>query len=204
MNFVELTEIEYQNIKDDERYKNVAGREYEFNKDLLEQMVLSAIAKNVVSTYNELGIIDIPQSDTMKELSEAQEEFFIQQIQTYGKDITNTSKIKNQIKGVQTREDDDWLDLIRKIPEDEREYYLQALKNRVQKDKKKQRRIELEPEVDHRLERIKEDLNDLNVDDALQVLSVTENEIRAIEDEREEKRQSKTRKMKSDNNKERI
>ena len=204
LNFVELTEIEYQNIKDDERYKNVAGREYEFNKDLLEQMVLSAIAKNVVSTYNELGIIDIPQSDTMKELSEAQEEFFIQQIQTYGKDITNTSKIKNQIKGVQTREDDDWLDLIRKIPEDEREYYLQALKNRVQKDKKKQRRIELEPEVDHRLERIKEDLNDLNVDDALQVLSVTENEIRAIEDEREEKRQSKTRKMKSDNNKERI
>ena len=193
LNFIELTELEYQNIKDDERYKNTEGREYEFDKNLLEQMVLSLIAKNVVSTYNELGIIDIPQSETMKEISEEQEKFFIQQIQTYGKDITNISKIKNQIRGRQTREDGDWLDLIRKIPEDEKEYYLKELKNHIKRDKK-QRRIELEPEVEEKLETIKERLNDLNVDDALQILKVAEEELKTVEKEREEE-QSKNRKM---------
>lgn len=146
--FQKLVGEEFESIKDVKKYKK--SKEYEYNEEDLQNLILQEIAKKVAKTYNEVEIIDVPQSEAMKNISEKQEEEFIKQVQTYGDNIDNTQKIKNQIRGKLDFQIEDLEELLKKLPEKEREEYvndfkrqlIQAIKeNQKDKNNKKEEQV---------------------------------------------------------------
>ena len=75
--FPDLVQEEFEQIKDIKAYKGIDGKQHKYNKEILMQGILSEIAKNVASTFNDVGVIDITQSEAMKEITDEQEKYFI-------------------------------------------------------------------------------------------------------------------------------
>lgn len=189
LSFVELVELEYEDIKDDNRYKGLSGREYEFDRNVLEQMILVEVAKNVINTYSELGIIDVPQSEPMKELSEDKVQFFIKQVQTYGEGVISESdmeklseKIQNQIKGNSDREDEEWINLLSKLPDDEKYEFMQELMLKIRNLKSPTKARQESACVKKRIGKLTEGLT---LKEIMQVLDVAEQEKEYIQKEKE-------------------
>lgn len=184
--FAKLVGSKFEMIK--ETQKSSAGKDYQFQEEDLQNLILREVAKNVATTYVKVGIIDIPQCEAMQQLSEEQSEMFIKEIQIYiqnkDKDQENiknfdVEKAKRKIKGIKGDELGELIDLVNRIPEDEREDYLQALRMRMEKGKQKR----LDPKVAQELEKMKEELQALEPEDAISILEGTREE---IQDRKEE------------------
>ncbi|MCI8760588.1 MAG: hypothetical protein HFJ34_05685 [Clostridia bacterium] len=182
--FAKLVGGKFEMIK--ETQKSSVGKDYQFQEEDLQNLILREVAKNVATTYVKVGIIDIPQCEAMQQLSEEQSEMFIKEIQIYiqNKDkekIKNfdVEKAKRKIKGIKGDELDELIDLVNRIPEDEREDYLQALRMRMEKGKQKQ----LDAKVAKELEKMQEELQALEAEDAIGILEGTREE---IQDRKEE------------------
>lgn len=162
--FPTLVETEFEAIKKVKKYQGTY--DYEYQEQDLQTLILGEIAKKVVVTYHKVGIIDIPQSERMNGLTSEQEKNFINQIQTFGEDITDVEKIKKQIRGIQDDELEDLKRLVEKIPEDERKDYIKRLKEQMQEGKKKQ----LDPNVESLLQTVREQVEEVDPENAIKVL----------------------------------
>lgn len=169
--FAKLVASKFEVIK--ETQNSSVGKDYQFQEEDLQNLILKEIAKNVATTFIKVGIIDIPQCETMKQLSEEQTQTFIKEIQIYiqnkdkdGKKEFDEEKAKRKIKGIKGDELDELIDLVNRIPEDEREDYLQAFRMRMEKGKQKP----LDREVEEELEKMREELVSLEPEDAVSIL----------------------------------
>lgn len=174
--FPDLVQEEFEQIKDIKAYKGIDGKQHKYNKEILMQGILSEIAKNVASTFNDVGVIDIPQSEAMKEITDEQEKYFISQIQIYGKDITDIEKIKNQIRGIVSYQMKDLEEMIKKVPEDEIGEYVQSFKAQIAKGKQKGKKSrKLNSEIEGEIDELKDLLAELDSEDALDILEIVKN-----------------------------
>lgn len=126
-NFSQLVEEEFRDVEKIEKYPG----EKKYQQEDMQKIILSQIAKNVVKMYREVGVLDVPQSDNMKNLTPEQEEFFVNQVQIYGKEI-NIKKVRQQIRGIMDYELEDFIKMIEKIPESERGEYIKKFKEQIQ------------------------------------------------------------------------
>ena len=170
--FPDLVEEEYEEIKDIDAYKGIDGKDHEYKKEILMQGILGEIAKNVVKTYKEVGIIDIPQSEAMKNLTQEEEEEFIKQIQIYGEEIEDEEidKIKNQIRGIVDYQLKDLEEIIKKVPKDEIGDYVRSFKQQIARGKLKRKYPQLSPELEEEIEGLKEELSNINEQDAFEII----------------------------------
>lgn len=171
--FAKLVASKFEVIK--ETQKSSVGRDYQFQEEDLQNLILRELAKNVATTYCKVGIIDIPQCEAMQQLSEEQSDMFIKEIQIFiqNKDKDeekikdfDVEKAKRKIKGIKGDELDELINLVKKIPKDEREDYLQDLRIRMEKGKQKP----LNPKVAEGLEKMKEELASLETEDAMNII----------------------------------
>ena len=168
--FPDLVQEEFEQIKDIKVYKGIDGKQHKYNKEILMQGILSEIAKNVASTFNDVGVIDIPQSEAMKEITDEQE------IQIYGKDITDIEKIKKQIRGIVSYQLKDLEEMIKKVPEDEIGEYVQSFKAQIAKGKQKGKKSKkLNSEIEGEIDELKDLLAELDSEDALDILEIVKN-----------------------------
>lgn len=77
--FPQLVGIEFESVKDKKEYDG--PKDYQYKEEDMQNLILSEIAKKVAGIYNRVGIIDMPQLEKMKELTEQQEEGFISEVQ---------------------------------------------------------------------------------------------------------------------------
>ena len=152
-------------------------------------MILVEVAKNVINTYSELGIIDVPQTEPMKELSEEKIEFFTNQVRTYGKGIISESdmeklseKIQNQIKGNRDREDEEWLNLLNKLPDEEKHEFMKELMMKIRNLKNPSKDQQESACVKKRIRKLTEGLT---LKEIMQVLDAAEQEKEYIQREKE-------------------
>lgn len=183
-NFLELVSEEFNSIKDEDAYR---GKK-EYNQENLKEQILSEIAKDVAETYRKVGIIDIPQSENMKNLTKEQEDFLTRQILIYmketkdeKKEAENITEIKKQIRGEARDYKKELQEIIEKIPEDEKKDYIETLKTQIQRG----RIILLDSELEEKFVEVKERLKDLDIEDAMEILDETIE--KAIEREKEER-----------------
>lgn len=102
-NFPQIAECEYKKMPRRDREE----AKYEFEEKKLKKDLLKEIAKNVSENYKKNGYkrLVIPQSETMKEISEEEEEHFIKQISQEvdrkGRKLDALSEVdaKGQIRG---------------------------------------------------------------------------------------------------------
>lgn len=163
------------------------------------QGILSEIAKNVANTFNDVGVIDIPQSETMKELTDEQEKYFISQIQIYGKDITDVEKIKNQIRGIVSYQLKDLEEMIKKVPEEEIGEYVQNFKAQIAKGKQRGKKSKkLTSEIEGEVDELKDLLTELDAEDALDILEIAKNKIQErveLKNEKSDEKVNETEKL---------
>lgn len=171
--FAQLVESKFEIIK--ETQKCGVGKNYQFKKEDLQNLILREIAKKVAETYNKVGIIDVPQCETMQQLSEEQSEIFIKETQIYvqEKEKFDVEKIRRKMKGIKGDELNELIDLVNKIPEAEREDYLLDLRIKMEKGKQKSLNLKVAEE----LEKLREDLATLETEDAIDILEEAREEI---------------------------
>ncbi len=112
----EMVETEYEKLLK-------RNEENKFNKSEFKIRILDYIAKHVVNSYNEIGEIIIPQSNSMAHLTNAEEKRFIEKIQIYSEKKLDKKQINNmkaQIRGrVNNIKLKEFLEKIRKLPQSE-------------------------------------------------------------------------------------
>lgn len=160
--FPKLVGSEFEHIRQIEKQQGQKG-EYQYTEEDLQNLILRQIAKKVAGIYNRVEILDIPE---MKQLTEEQEELFINEMNKYTKESINEKKVRNQIRGVQGNELGELKELVEKIPEDEREYYIKRLKLQIQRGKQKHLPLDLQTE----LESLGEELKELEPEEAMEIL----------------------------------
>lgn len=123
-----MVEQEYKMIEE-----NAKKKEGRFNKEELKEQILIEMAKKIAYKYDETGIFIIPQSKNMKAIDKAQEEKFINSIQTYSRKKLSKQEvidIDEQIRGnsnnVQIKENM-LIDLIKNIPEKDKKASIDIL-----------------------------------------------------------------------------
>lgn len=191
--FLQLVKGEFEEIKRRESDNKEKKYKYKDIEKYLKQQILSEIAKKVVQTYKKVGIIDIPQSENMKKLTEEEEDFFIKQIQIYGEEIEDIEKLKKQIKGEVRDYREDLKEMIEKIPEDEIETYTNIIQI-LMKRKQKKLKLNLEEQIGE----IREELQGLNEEDAIEILEEITIEIQEKKNEKEKIKQITEEKTQSD------
>lgn len=176
--FPDLVEEEYEEIKDVEAYKGIDGKPHEYKKDRLIQGILGEIAKNIVKTYNEVGVIDVPQSEVMKHLTTEEEEYLVGQIEIYCQDDIDIRKVKNQIRGIVDYQLKDLEEMIKKVPKDEIGDYVKSFKQQIARGKSKRNNIELSIELEEGIEELKQNLAELDEQSALEIIDEAKDNIK--------------------------
>lgn len=173
--FSGLVRKDFDQIK--EYIKSEAKKDYQYEEEDLQNLILAEIAKKVASIYNRVEIIDIPESEKMKELTKEQEEKFIAEILKFVEEkrkAINVERIRNQIRGIQDNELEELKELVERIPEEERKDYIKRLKLAIQKG----RQEPLAPEIEDKLTHLREELKDLDITDAVEVLENAREDIK--------------------------
>lgn len=121
-NFPQIAEYEYKKMPRTDREE----AKYEFRKSKFREDLLKEISKNVAENYKKNGYkrLVIPQSGTMKEITEEEEEKFInqiaQEIQIKGGKLDALSEVdaKGQIRGntEETKKIEDYVTKIGELP----------------------------------------------------------------------------------------
>lgn len=188
--FPTLVASNFETIK--ERLKSKGLKDYEYKEEDLQNLILVEIAKKVAKIYNKVEIIDVPESEKMKELTEEQEEMFIAEILKFvegeKKKTINIERIKKQIRGIQDNELEELKELVERIPEEERKDYIKRLKLDIQKGKQEP----LAPEIEDELTHLREELKELGITDAIEVLEDIREDIKDRKLQRKEETQMQT------------
>lgn len=167
--FLKRVREEFEDVKEKKEYQG--EKDHQYSEKELRMRILSKIAKNVAKTYQEVGIIDIPQTESMKKVTEEEEQYLIDKIQIYEKEINNIEKIKNQIRGNKNYEVEDLIEMVTRIPEKERTDYINSFQMQIKRGNKKE--IIFSEEINKKLEEMKDKLHQLNEDDRVQVIEET-------------------------------
>lgn len=174
--FPKLVGENFEKIKD--LLKSKGPKDYRYKEEDLQNLILVEIAKKVAGIYNKVEIVDLPESEKMKELTEKQEETFIAEILKFVKEekreTINIERIKKQIRGIQENELEELKELVERIPEDERKTYIKRLKLEIQNGKQEP----LAPEIEGELAHLREELKGLDITDAREVLEDVREEIK--------------------------
>lgn len=122
-NFPQIAEYEYKKMPRTDREE----AKYEFKESKFREDLLKEISKNVAENYKKNGYkrLVIPQSETMKEISEEEEEKFInqiaQEIEIKGGKLDALSEVdaKGQIRGKteETKKIEDYVSKIGELPQ---------------------------------------------------------------------------------------
>lgn len=171
--FPDLVEEEYEEIKDINAYKILGKEEHKLEKNTLLKSILEEVAKNVAKTYNDVGIIDIPQSETMKNITQDEEDEFIKQIQKNEEEEMeegDIDKIKSQIRGVVDYEFRDLEEIMKKVPQEEIINYVRSFKQQIIRGKLRKRNVELSPELEEEIEELKEEIENLDEEEAYYII----------------------------------
>lgn len=183
-NFSKLVEGEFESIKDKGKYPG----EKEYSENILQEQILKEIAKNVAKNYEELGIIDIPQSEAMSQITNAQEIFFIDQLETYGCEIEDKEKVKRRIRGIKEYNENDLITMFRRMNEDEKEEYMEELKLQRRYGKQKK----LPPKVEQEISKLHVMLEGLSEEDALDIIEEAKENIQEIKNEKNNEQKNGT------------
>lgn len=176
-NFSKLVGEEFEEVKELDKYPG----NKEYSEEQLQKQILKEIAKNVAKTYEELGIIDIPQSEAMTQISKTQEIFFIDQIETYGGEIEDKEKLQRRIRGIKEYDEDELIKMFRKMNEDEKEEYVKELKIQIKQGKKKK----FSPEIEQKFIQLHERVGELTEEESLDILDETLENIKELKAEKE-------------------
>ena len=129
IDFPKLVGEEFEEIKHVKKYKG--ENDYSYSEENLRKLILKEISKHVASIYEEIGTIEIPQSKAMNNLNQTEEQYFIGQIQKNSSNITNIDMIKNKIRGINNYELEDLVDMLKKLPDNERAECLKIFKKKI-------------------------------------------------------------------------
>lgn len=163
--FAGQVEREFEEVKGMKQYRGERG----YDKQKLQQMILSELAKKVVKSYGQVGILDIPQVEGMRNLTSEQEEEFIRQIQIYDTEGSiDVEKVHKKIRGIKGDELEDLKAMLEKVPE-EKDDYIKEFKRQVREG----RVLRLDPEVEKRITRIREELQGVKKGQAVDILEET-------------------------------
>lgn len=199
--FSELMGEEFKDIKTKQQYQGL--KEYEYREEDLQNLILSEIAKKVAGIYNRVGIIDVPQLEKMKELTEQQEKGFVSQVKQYVdvklRDSLDIEKIKQQFRGIEIDELGELRELVEKIPEKDRKEYIRTLKFTIQNKKEEP----LAQEVENQLAHLRDELKALKEGDAVEILEDARAEVKDRRKQRREEARQNNRITQSDDNEER-
>lgn len=135
IDFPNLVEQEYADIKDKQKY--AITKVYEFDKNNLQKLILKGIAKQVSGVHKEYGIIEIPQSVVETTLDGEVEQYFVEKILKYGEDIKDEDMVRNKIRGINNYELEDLIEMIKKLPDSERSDCLKDFKKQIKEIKQK-------------------------------------------------------------------
>ncbi len=198
--FSELMGEEFKDIKTKQQYQGL--KEYEYREEDLQNLILSEIAKKVAGIYNRVGIIDVPQLEKMKELTEQQEKGFVSQVKQYVdvklRDSLDIEKIKQQFRGIEIDELGELRELVEKIPEKDRKEYIRTLKFTIQNKKEEP----LAQEVENQLAHLRDELKALKEVDAVEILEDARAEVKDRRKQRREEARQNNRITQSDDNEE--
>lgn len=198
--FSELMGEEFKDIKTKQQYQGL--KEYEYREEDLQNLILSEIAKKVAGIYNRVGIIDVPQLEKMKELTEQQEEGFVSQVKQYVdvklRDSLDIEKIKQQFRGIEIDELGELRELVEKIPEKDRKEYIRTLKFTIQNKKEEP----LAQEVENQLAHLRDELKALKEGDAVEILEDARAEVKDRRKQRREEARQNNGITQSDDNEE--
>lgn len=187
--FPQLVGMEFEEVKTKKEYQG--PKEYEYREEDLQNLILSEIAKNVADIYNRVGIIDMPQLEKMKELTEQQEEGFISEIQQYvdakKRKALDIEKIKKEFRGIEIDELGELRELVEKVPEKDRGEIIRTLKSTIQSKKEEP----LDPEVENQLAHLRDELKHLKEEDAIEILEDTRAEVKDRRKQRREEARQK-------------
>ena len=182
--FSQLVGIEFESVKDKKEYDG--PNDYQYKEEDMQNLILSEIAKKVAGIYNRVGIIDMPQLEKMKELTEQQEEGFISEIRQYvdapKRETLNIEKIKKQFRGIEIDELGELRELVEKIPEKDRWEIIRKLKATIQNEKEEPLDMEVEKQLGH----LREEVKGLEPKDAIEILEDTRAEVK---DRRKQRRE---------------
>ncbi len=199
--FSELMGEEFKDIKTKQQYQGL--KEYEYREEDLQNLILSEIAKKVAGIYNRVGIIDVPQLEKMKELTEQQEEDFVSQVKQYVdvklRDSLDLEKIKQQFRGIEIDELGELRELVEKIPEKDRKEYIRTLKFTIQNKKEDP----LAQEVENQLAHLRDELKAIKEGDAVEILEDARAEVKDRRKQRREEARQNNRITQSADNEER-
>lgn len=187
--FPKLMGKEFESVKDKKEYDG--PKDYQYKEEDMQNLILSEIAKKVAGIYNRVGIIDMPQLEKMKELTEQQEEGFVNEILQYvdapKRGTLNIEKIKKQFRGIEIDELGELRELVEKIPEKDRWEIIRKLKTTIQNEKEEPLDVEVEKQLGH----LREELKKLEPEDAIEILEDTRAEVKdRRKQRREEARQN--------------
>ncbi len=187
--FPQLVGIEFESVKDKKEYDG--PKDYQYKEEDMQNLILSEIAKKVAGIYNRVGIIDMPQLEKMKELTEQQEEGFISEVQQYvdakKRKTLDIEKIKKEFRGIEIDELGELRELVEKVPEQDRGEIIRKLKATIQNQKEEPLDIEVEKQLAH----LRDELKHLKEEDAIEILEDTRAEVKdRRKQRREEARQN--------------
>lgn len=101
-NLPKIVLSEYKKLKNEDKSKEENGFFSEENLETnLRKQILNQMAREIISVYKETRILAIPQSNSMKNLTQDEEEMFIRTIFNFSEELTDKQieDIKAQIKG---------------------------------------------------------------------------------------------------------
>lgn len=200
--FLQLVAEEFKQIKEEEKNKKskkpkkgeivedtskqTEKKEYEYSEQQLEQLILIKIAEEVAKKYEKTGIVDIPQSEKIKNLAENQKRFFMEQIMRCSKqEITDVEQMQRKIQGIEDDSLEDLIEVVKRIPENQRRDFTNLITRQMERGNI----INLDSEVEESVENLKRELQNLDPEEAILILqeAITISQGKRKEDNKYEK-----------------
>lgn len=173
-----LIETEYQKAKTDYDEK---GKQYHTygkqEKQMVKQKILENIAKKVAQDFKEIGDINVPQIEQLRNLSPEELKVFIHTVQTFCSDEQLTEydidSIQKQLKGETTEELQDLNRMLEKMKSKDRETVIRDFINSL---KARENKTPIQKEIDtarSEADKLLSKLPDKEKLDALNIFSAT-------------------------------
>ena len=172
--FADLVERKYNGLNKSNKYKQTK----KYDKEVMQQLILAELAKNIAKTYAEYGIIDIPKSGGIKRLTPELQEFLINQIKIYARDIKDIDEVRAKVQGGKDYELKDLITMIERMPEDKKSDCISLFKSQIRGEKGNNLSERLEGQID----KIREALPSIEEKRGVEIL---EDALDEIKDEKE-------------------